>query len=288
MADVALQAVGLFALLGGLYFGYRRWIKPHSAHLDWQGRGLLLLVILTLMGGFLGAPSWWLDDSRSFSWDTPPLASRMLASAAWSFFVVCLFALNHPSFRRIRLVLLLLLVYLAPLAIAIVLFHLDRFDASEPITYAFFVIVGVMVLSTLWYLRRQPIIIDSTDADNQPAEPIARFGLLAIGALPAIWGLALFMTDSGGLDFIWVWRGDLLSSRLIAVMLLAIAAGSFYSMSYKDTARPMLAMITTYGIGLTAASLWNGFSDKPIQPSYAIVFGLMAIVSLYLFRRQST
>jgi hypothetical protein len=39
MADVALQAVGLFALLGGLYFGYRRWIKPHSAHLDWQGRG---------------------------------------------------------------------------------------------------------------------------------------------------------------------------------------------------------------------------------------------------------
>ena len=78
------QIIGLALLLAGLAVGYGRWIKPHAAVLDWQGRGLLLLVVLTLAGGFIGSPFWWIDDARSFSWDLPPLASRMLASASFA------------------------------------------------------------------------------------------------------------------------------------------------------------------------------------------------------------
>jgi hypothetical protein len=99
------QIVGLSLLLAGLALGYGRWIKPHASVLDWQGKGLLLLVVLTLAGGFIGSPFWWMDEARSFSWDLPPLASRMLASAGWSFVVVCWLVLERPTDRRLRLVL---------------------------------------------------------------------------------------------------------------------------------------------------------------------------------------
>ncbi|MCL4836227.1 MAG: hypothetical protein KJZ86_27555, partial [Caldilineaceae bacterium] len=37
--------------------------------------------------------------------DLPPLASRILAAAGWSFAVVCLLVLERPTDRRLRLVL---------------------------------------------------------------------------------------------------------------------------------------------------------------------------------------
>ena len=48
--------------------------------------------------------------------------------------------LHRPVPRRMRLVMLMLAVYLAPLPTA-PLFHLDRFDPAAPITYAFFALV---------------------------------------------------------------------------------------------------------------------------------------------------
>ena len=59
--------------------GYRRWVGPRETGI--QGKGMLQLSVLTLAGGLLGSVGWWLDDPRSFSWDLPPLAGRMLASA---------------------------------------------------------------------------------------------------------------------------------------------------------------------------------------------------------------
>ena len=156
MLDFLLQLIGLVLLLAGLTVGYRLWIRPHDDYLNFQSRGLLLLILLTLMGGLIGSPFWWGDEARSFSWDTPALASRMLASAGLSFVVVSLMALSKPSHRRLRLVLILLFIYLFPLTIVILLFHLDRFDFSAPITYAFFAIVVLMDVATLWYLIRQP------------------------------------------------------------------------------------------------------------------------------------
>jgi hypothetical protein len=284
--NLLLQIFGLLLLIAGMGFGYLRWIKPHESTFGFQEKGLLLLVILTLMGGFIGSPFWWADEVRSFSWDLPPLASRMLASAGWAFAVVCWQVLEQPTYRRLRLIMLLLFVYLAPLAIAAPLFHLDRFDSAAPITYAFFGIVGLMTVGSLWYLLRQPQLFPDEPSDLESPTASVRRWLMMVAAVTALWGLALVVTDNGPSTLIWVWPGDLLTSRLIGVMLLAISAGSGYSLTCRGTVRPMLAMILTYGLGLAVASVWNGLAGLPVKWSYVGVFGLMFLVSSSFFLKH--
>lgn len=281
MTDFMLQILGLGILVGGVIAGYRYWIRPHEP-IGWWGRGLLLLIVLTFAGGLIGAPFWWFDVRESFSWDVPPLASRFLASAGWAFAMLCVLVLNRPTFHRARLVLLLLLVYLAPLAVAIIIFHLDQFDPQAPITYAFFAIVVGMILATFVYLLRQPRILPDADADASSEKAMQLwFGVVSL--VTGLWGLALFVTDSGSLSWVWVWSGDLLSSRLIAVMLLTIATGCIYSLRHPDTSRPMLAMMVVYGLGVIVGSLWNALADKPIPIAYALVFGCIFVISAVFY-----
>ena len=280
MLDFLLQLFGLVLLLAGISFGYWRWVRPHDDVLTVQSRGLLLLIILTLMGALVGSPFWWADEIRSFSWDTPALVSRMLAAAGWSFVVVSYLALRRPSHRRLRLVLLLLFVYLFPLTIAILLLHLDRFDFSAPITYAFFAIVVMMDIASAWYLLRQPTILPDQPQDREPTARIVKLWMLFVAVLIGLWGLALFITNSGPIAAIWVWKYDLLSSRLIGVMLLAIATGLLYSFRYRDVAQVMLVTLVTYGVGLASASLWNLIIGKPFSVSYFAVFGVVSLISL--------
>lgn len=283
--DLVLQFLGLFLLLGGLGLGYQRWVRPRT-ELSSAAKGLLFLVITTMMGGLLGSPFWWFDFPQSFAWEVPPLASRMLASAGWAFMVMCFLALKSPSYRRIRVVLLLIFVYLTPLAIAIVFFHLDRFDFSKPLTYSFFIIALSLAGVTITYLFRQPTLQPENPKDGMPASPALIFWLGLVALITALWGTALFFTDSGPIPLIWVWPGDLLSSRLIGVMLLSIAVGTGYGLRHQDSARLMLATVTIYGIGLSIASLWNLLVGKPVPLSYLIVFGLIALISaVFLFRK---
>lgn len=269
--DILIQVGGLLLLLGGMAFGYFRWVHPHPT-----GKGLLLLTVLTLMGGFIGALGWWFDDPRSFSWDLPPLASRMLASAGWAFAAATFMALQKPLYGRLRLVMLMLAVYLAPLTVVIVMAHLDRFDWNVPITYAFFIIVLTMMLPALYFLFRMPVI---SGDDTTPAPRTISLFLTAVAVIMTVWGLLLFITDNGGSDLIWVWPGDLLTSRLIAVMLLTIAAGSAYSLRYADRSRVMLVTIFVYGIGVSAANLYNLVADRPVKWSYVAAFLMIAVIS---------
>ena len=82
----------------------------------------------------------------------------------------------------------------------------------------------------------------------------------------ALWGLALFVTDDGPWGLIWVWPGDLLTSRLIAVMLLTIASGAVYALRYADVSRVMLGVIAVYGFGVMLANLWNILANLPVNP----------------------
>jgi hypothetical protein len=206
----------------------------------------------------------------------------MLAAAGWSFVVVSYLALRRPSHRRLRLVLLLLFVYLFPLTIAILLFHLDRFDFSAPITYAFFAIVVLMDIATAWYLLRQPTILPEQPQDREPTGRIVRLWMIFTAVLIGFWGLALIITNSGPIAVIWVWSYDLLSSRLIGVMLLAIATGLLYSFRFRDVAQVMLVTLVTYGVGLAAASLWNVIIGKSFPTSYFVVFSGVSLISLLL------
>lgn len=279
MFDLFLQILGLAALLAGIYIGYRRWIMPRIEILSMQGRGLLLLLILTMMGGFIGSVGWWVDDPRTFSWDIPPLAGRMLASAGWAFGVSCLMALNRPTYKRVRLILWMLFVYLVPLAGAIILFHLDYFDPRAPIVYAFFILVITMVVAASWYLNRQPEILPQDDQADSSSSGLVRSWFTLIVLITGFWGTALFITDSGPIKSIWVWAGDLLSSRLIGAMLLTIAAGAWYSRDSADAARVMGAAIFTYAVGLALASVWGALFGLPVAVSYLTVFGVIGVIS---------
>ena len=173
-------------------------------------------------------------------------------------------------------------VYLAPLLVTAPLFHLDLFDTAAPITYVFFALVLTMTVAALWYLFKQPVIVPNEPADSlAPTALVARWlGLVA--AVTALWGFALFVTDNGFSGLIWVWPGDILTSRLIAVMLLTIAVGAVYALRYADVSRVMLGVIAVYGFGVMLANLWNILAAKPVNPSYVAAFGIMFLVSATL------
>ena len=275
-----VQVLGLFALLGLVGWGYRRWISPRRVGI--QGKGMLLLCIVTLVGGLLGSTGWWIDDPRAFSWDLPPVASRMLASAGWAFGVATIAALQRPVPHRMRLVMLMLAAYLAPLLLTAPLFHLDRFDPAAPITYAFFVLVLAMTVAATWYLVKQPVVVPDVPADSLAPRALVGIWLGLVAAVCVRWGLALFVTDDGPSGLIWVWPGDLLTSRLIAVMLWTIAVGAVYARRYADIARVMLGVIAVYGFGVMLANLWNILANLPVNLSYVAVFGIMFVTSATL------
>jgi hypothetical protein len=263
---------------------YLIFIRP-LGDISGETLALLVLVSLTAAGGLLGSPLWWLDEEDAFSWDLPPLASRMLAAAGIAFLVESLVVLRWPSEERLRLHLLLLAVYLGPLVIAIVLFHLDRFDWGEPITWSFFLIAGTMTAGCMYFLLRMPEA-PVTEPAQDPAQP-TRAWLLIVSGLSAVWGLALLITDDGFWDKIWVWPGDTLTSRLIGVMVLTIAAGSLWSLRSRAAATTMLAMNAAYGLGVCAANVWSSTQDKPVQESYVVAFGVIGLGSLALLAYES-
>jgi hypothetical protein len=282
LPDILIQFLGLLALLGALAWGYSRWVRPRTT--TREGKLLLTLIVMTFFGGVIGSTGWWLDSPSSFPWNLPPLASRMLAAAGWAFGVATWMALQRPVHRRVRLALLMLAVYLTPLLVAIPLFHLDRFNFAEPISVAFFILVLLLIVPALWFLFRQPIILPDEAQDAVPANSAVSGWLGLVAIVTALWGVALFVTDNGPADLIWVWPGDLATSRLIGVMLLTIAAGAIYSLRYADTAQMMLATIVIYGFGIALANLWNLLAGNPVKLSYVIAFSMIFVVSAVLLR----
>jgi hypothetical protein len=138
MASTLFTLLAAVLLLAGAVWGYRTWAAPQVVGATTAAKVLMAVMVLTVMVS-IGVPFWWLDLRQSFSWDLPPLASRMLAAAGLSFAVLGILVLRHPSHRRVRLVLVMLEVYLAPLAVVMLAFHLDRFDFGELISYGFLI-----------------------------------------------------------------------------------------------------------------------------------------------------
>jgi len=271
--------LALFLLAAIEYAGYYTWIRPIAARLTRAGKLLLMLVILTLAGGFIGAFSWWFNIPGAFGWALPPLAGRMLASAGWSFAFVSWIALQRPTWRRLRLILWMLAIYLTPLLVLLLVFHLNRLDFTQPITYPFLAVALVLPGGAIGFLIRQPVVLPDTPQDLVPASQLSRAWLGLVAAISAAWSLALFFTDHGPSNGVWAWPGDLLTSRLIAVMLFTIAIAGIYSLARFDTARIMSGVTLIYGLGLALASAWNILAGKPVNLLYLVVFGLIALGS---------
>lgn len=287
MPDIMRQLPAIVFLAAGFGLGYRRWIRPRRDHIDRRSLRLLLLLILASMAGFIGSPFWWFDVQQSFAWDLPPLASRMLAAAGVSLTVGAVLALERPSRQRVRLYLILLVAYMVPLVVVVLAFHLDRFDFSAPITYGFFAAVATVTIPSVLFLHRQPQIISEKQPDDRSVTTGERTWLSLCGAATGVWGLALLVSDDGPLEMIWVWPGDLLSSRLIAVMLLALAAGCLYSAISPDVVPMMLLVIAVYGAMVPLATAANLLSDKPVKPAYVVAFTALSLGSVVFLGRSS-
>jgi hypothetical protein len=275
------QVLALVILAGGIWLGWQRWARPIAAKADFQQRGLLFVLITTMVGGFVGAPFWWMDYPASFSWDLPPLAARMLAAAGAAFGIAGILMLRRLDPRVVRLYLIMLAVYLTPLVLAILLFHLDRLDWRAPITYAFFIVAGGLTIAALWHLVRGTTLPVATPSLRSPAQTVQLL-LAAVAIVTGLWAVALFISPTGPSRFVWIWPDDALTSRLIATMLLTLCVMSALGRAEDRTARLSLVVLLTYGAGVVAAGVMNAVAGKPLPIGYMVVLGAIAALSMLL------
>ncbi len=274
MTGTLWQALGLALLLAAI-LGGAAWVRRRTGRPLGTAEWLAVSVTLaTAGGGAIGAIAWWLNNPDAFAWALPLMASRMLAAAGWAFAVTCLMALARPERAAFRLVLVMLLVYLLPLAIAIVLFHLGRFDPAKPITWAFFVIVGLLVIGAGAALAASPSL---ASPDKRPTGTLLRTGLTLLALVAGAWGLVLFIMPAGPWRAIWIWPSDALVSRLIAVMFLTVAVMAAMARAHAAEARIAVATVVTYGAVVSLAIALNLAAGKPAPVAYLIFWGIAAV-----------
>ena len=274
--------LAMVLLAGSIALGFVFWIKPIEGRLDARSKAALFFILLTLFGAFWGALPWWLDERATFSWDLPPLASRMLGAAALSFVVAGLYTLLRPTDEKLRLTLFMIAIYLVPLAIAIFAFHLDRFDFGEPVVWGFFPLVALMSGASLYFLLVPLSVGPTGPASTGASQRLFNIWFGTVAGVTVVWGMALFLTDDGFSNEVWAWPGDLLSSRLIGAMLLTLATAAIYAIARPSTTTMALSIIATYGLAGALANFWQDFLDKPVKSDYVIVLGAVGIVSLSL------
>ena len=290
LLDIAVLAGAMVALLACEWLGHRRWVRPLGGRATPAIRATVFILTLTLAGGFIGAFAWWVDVDSGFAWDVPPLGSRMLASAGWAFALASWSALERPTAGRLRLVLVMLVVYLAPLAVALVAFHLDRLDFGAPITYPFFAVIGLLIVGPALLLRERPAIRPDEAVDRESPSALMRGWLALVAAVTFAWSVALFVTDNGPIAAVWAWPGDALTSRLISAMLLTIAVAAVMGRNSRDLAGLTSRITLLYGVGLAAASLWLVTAGRPVNLAYVAAFGVLgagSMAALILDRRDA-
>lgn len=281
MSESALQLLGLGLLFAGVAavwaFNARKGVDLSTL----PQKAFLLLTAFAIVGGFVGATAWWFDHPSSFAWDLPPLASRLLAAAAFAFGVTGFMVLLRPTASHVRYYALMIAIYLGPLAVAILLFHLDRFDFAKPITPAFFAVVAPMTILGLWLTIAPRALAAETPGDAAPPGPTVRAFLSIVVVVFGLWAIALFASDQGPTKLVWVWPGDLLTSRLIAVMPLTLATTAAISRDSALLARTTLVLIAVYGFGGAAAGLMNAVAGKPIPILYVTAFGGFGLLAAW-------
>jgi len=268
MTSLVWQIVGIVLVIGTIWIGFRSW-RQRIDHKPSRSETLAAIVLsATLAGGFWGAFAWWQNLSYAFPWPLPGLAAHMLAVAGWSFALASALALRCSYPTHLRLVHLMLWVYLAPLTLAILILHLDRFDFAREVTVTFFIIVVLLLVASTIALVTLP---RSDPVAGAPPGTIASWALRLIGGVAGLWAVVLFVKPDGPWPLIWPWPGDALTTRLIASMFLAISVGALAALPSQWLARTVFWTTVTYGAGVVIAGFAHVMTAKPSPMGYAVV-----------------
>ena len=264
MPEFGVQVTGLVLLVLGLVIG--EGLLQRRMALTGAMRQARVLALMAGIGGLVGATAWAQNLPYAFAWVLPPVAARFLAVAAVAFGVVALRAAWIGSVGHLRLIAVMLLVYLGPLAGAVVLLHLDRFDTTSPVTYTFFIIVVGMVFAAMLAMIRLPY--------DERGLSSGMLGL--VGSLAGLWGLVLFLWPTGPWPLLWPWPQDPLTTRLIAAMFLTVAAACHFAEG-RGERRTAYILCLIYGAGIAlviSLALWLG---KPGSWAYLLFWAFVAI-----------
>lgn len=271
MSGLGWQVIGLALLIGGVALG--EWVLQRR---DGRARDVVAerIVLLTLAGGFLGAPFWWRGDRDAFAWILPPLAGRMLAAAGWAFAVACLLALRKPGAAHFRLIGAMLAIYLGPLTVAILVMHLDRFDPARAVTWGFFGIVILLLAGSVRLIMSRQMLTPDTVPSG-----VLRWALAALGSATGVWGLVLFIWPQGPVSALWLWPTDALTSRLIASMFLTVAFASWMASASARLSVTVMVVVIVYGFGVCLAGIANLLADKPLPVAYLAFWAMAAVAA---------
>ena len=278
MSDSGWFAVGALLLLLALAAGWRRWWQPSSRS---PHRNLATaVVILASIGALVGAPFWWFDLPASFAWDLTPVASRLLAAAAFAFAVTGILALERPGIAGIELVATLTAVYLTPLVAAVLVLHLDRFDPAAPITWGFFAAAVGLAGAALLALRGR-----AGPGKGEDVDPQVSAAMLLAGLVFGIWGMAMFAYPAAPLPAVFPWARDPLTARLIAVMLLSLATALLLGRKQRPQAEIALAFCASYGLGVICGWAVTRLGGATFPPLYAAALAGLGVLSAALWRK---
>lgn len=268
MTPSLVQVIGFGSFLV-LTFLVDRFLQTRSPR---QGaeRQTRSLVLAAALGGLIGAPAWWNNLPEAFAWSLPPLAAHYLGVAGVSFAVTFALILLNGTRPALRLGCWMLLVYLAPLAVVIWGFHLDRFDFAQLVTWGFFAIVAVLILGAANGLLRLPT------NERGLSGPVDT----AIGVATGIWGLVLFVWPAGPLPLIWPWAGDPLTSRLIGAMFLTVAVACWVAEGRAER-RIALWLAVCYGAGIAGATGLALVQTGKGPILYLIVWAALALAAAW-------
>lgn len=248
------------------------------------------LTIALFLGGLSGAITNFLS-TFFWPWVMPVLAHRFLAGAATAYVVGSLLTLFLAGWLESELLMTTTIVYGIFLGLAVVLQY-DVIDWSKPIAWSFILLVMVALIITgsfLWGSFRRAHRTAET-----PLAALLRIYLLILGIVTLAVGLLVYIVPKSA-GFVWPWA-DLkawatLDSRLVASMLLTIAAGAFVTVWRNEyrMARVFLPMICGYcivgglGIALHAAS-----TPAFVVPDviYLIIFAVILAINTVALIKQ--
>lgn len=280
LADLPPNAwllIGLALFLVTLFLARAQLGLRAGRTMSRRERSEAMVAAMVFAGGLWAAPAWWYGSEGSFPVALDPLTSQFLATTAAVFAMAALITLIRPTRQRMRFLMVLLLCHLGPLAAAMIVWHRDALDWTDPAAWGFALAMVLLLPGALLGLLAPAGLIPPIDV-----RPPARGARLILGLSGvAAWalGLGLYIRPDGPVPELWLWAGDPLASRLMASALFALAGAAIVGAFAGRHSATALFLLVIWGAGLGLAVLPLHQAGAPLPWAWAGAWGAVAVLA---------